>query len=268
MLRRLPLLITHQVRSYGQETTRTFASTAAAGKQEKWDLYAGVLVERLPIVSQKFNQLEQEFQQYLWRVEFEKSLKSKHELQHERDLKQAELLKKGQMEVDLDEAVSKQTAQDLKDAYTEELNKFQFAPRTTTDDKTKNITSTNRCLDDTLYLLVEQKLGSKSHLLLPQGPRLEGETMRQTAERVLREKCGEGLSVQFYGNAPCGFYKYKYPAAARGQSVGAKVFFFRASLTAGNVDKSLSKNYEWLQKDGLSSKLNSSYKESVQKFLL
>ena len=268
MLRRLPLLIVQQVRYGGQESMRTFASTTAVGTQEKWDLYAGVLVERLPIVSKKFNELEQEFQKYLWHVEFEKSLKSKHELQHERDLKQAELFKKGQMEVDLDEAISKQTAQDLKDAYTEELNKFQFASRTTADDKAMKITSTNRCLDDTLYLLVEQKLGSKNHLLLPQGPRLEGETMRQTAERVLREKCGDALNVQFYGNAPCGFYKYKYPVAARDQSVGAKVFFFRASLRAGNVDQSLSKKYEWLQKEALSSKLNPSYNESLQKFLL
>ncbi|XP_065359431.1 large ribosomal subunit protein mL46 [Calliphora vicina] len=267
MLRRFPLLIVQQVRGKSQEFARTFASTAAAGKQEKWDLYAGILVERLPVVSKEFNELEKEFQQYLWRVEFEKSLKSKHELQHERDLKQAELLKKGQMEVDLDESVAKQTAQDLKDAYIEEINKFKFAPRTTADDAAKNVISTNRCLDETLYLLVEHKLGSKNHLLLPQGPRLEGETMRQAAERVLREKCGDQLDVQFYGNAPCGFYKYKYPVAARENSVGAKVFFFRASLKNGNVDQSLSKTYEWLQKEALSGKLNPAYSENVQKFL-
>lgn len=267
MLRRLPLLVVQQIRGNSQEVARTFASTAATEKKEKWDLYAGVLVERLPIVSKEFNEIEKEFQQYLWRVEFEKSLKSNHELQHERDLKQAELLKKGQMEVDLDEAVAKQTAQDLKDAYTDELNKFKFAPRTTADDASKNITSHNRCLDQTLYLLVEHKLGSKNHLLLPQGPRVEGETMRQAAERVLREKCGDKLEVQFYGNAPCGFYKYKYPAAARDQSVGAKVFFFRASLKNGNVDKALSSKYEWLQLADLSGKLTPAYSESLQKFL-
>ncbi|KAI8118775.1 mitochondrial, 39S ribosomal protein L46 [Lucilia cuprina] len=267
MLRRIPLLIAQQVRGNNQEVARTFASSAASGKQEKWDLYAGVLVERLPVVSKEFNEIEKEFQQYLWRVEFEKSLKSKHELQHERDLKQAELLKKGQLEVDLDESASKQTAQDLKDAYIEELNKFKVAPRTTADDAAKNVVSTNIHLDETLYLLVEHKLGSKNHLLLPQGLRLDGETMRQAAERVLREKCGDKMSVQFYGNAPCGFYKYKYPAAARDQSVGAKVFFFRASLKNGNVDQTISKKYEWLEKEALSGKLNSSYSESIQKFL-
>ncbi|KAI8118776.1 mitochondrial, 39S ribosomal protein L46 [Lucilia cuprina] len=175
MLRRIPLLIAQQVRGNNQEVARTFASSAASGKQEKWDLYAGVLVERLPVVSKEFNEIEKEFQQYLWRVEFEKSLKSNHELQHERDLKQAELLKKGQLEVDLDESASKQTAQDLKDAYIEELNKFKVAPRTTADDAAKNVVPTNIHLDETLYLLVEHKLGSKNHLLLPQGLRLDGE---------------------------------------------------------------------------------------------
>ncbi|XP_061388338.1 large ribosomal subunit protein mL46-like [Musca vetustissima] len=267
MLRRATVILTNQVRLNTLSLSRPFASApGAAAKQEKWDLYAGVLVERLPVVSKELNALEKEFQEYLWRVEFEKSLKSDSELQHERDLKQAELLKKGQ--VDLDEAASKQTAQDLKDAYTEELNKFEKASRTTADDKANNILSTNRCLDDTLYLLVEQTVGSKKHFLLPQGPRLDGETMRQAAERIVREKCGDQLDLLFYGNAPCGFYKYKYPASVRDQSVGAKVFFFRASLKNGNVDKNISKNFAWMQKDALSTKLNNErYVESVQKFL-
>lgn len=266
MIRRIPSIVARQLQANSKGSTRSLASLTA--KQEKWDLYAGILVERLPVVTKEFNAIEKEFQQYLWSVEFEKSLKSKHELQHERELKQAELLKKGQLDADLDEAISKQTAQDLKDAYIEEINKFKLAPRLTADDQAKNIASTNRCLDETLYLLVEQKLGSQSHFLLPQGLRLDGETMRQSAERILKEKCGPLMDVQFYGNAPCGFYKYKYPAAVRDQSVGAKVFFFRASLKTGNVDKSSSPKYEWLERKALTGRLNnSSYSESVQKLL-
>ncbi|XP_075159852.1 mitochondrial ribosomal protein L46 [Haematobia irritans] len=265
MFRRFPLALVEHIRCNSSISSRGLSSLAS-DKHEKWDLYAGVLVERLPVVSKELNKIEKEFQQYLWKVEFEKSLKSNSELQHERDLKQAELLKKGQ--VDLDESASKQTIQDLKDAYTEELNQFQTAPRTTPDDKNKNMLSTNRCLEDTLYLLVEQNVGSKNHFLLPQGPRLDGETMRQTAERVVREKCGDKMEVQFYGNAPCGFYKYKYPLSARDKAVGAKVFFFRASLKNGNVDKSVSKNFAWMEEENLTSKLNNvKYVESLQKFL-
>lgn len=247
-------------------------STSTAGAKEKWDLYAGVLVERLPVVSKTLNPLERQFQDMLSHVEYENSLKSDHELKHERDLVQMELIKQGKVQVDLDESMAKQTAQDLKDAYIEELKKFEVAPRTTPDDAANKTTSTDRCLEDTLYLLVQQKLGQQQHLLLPQGQRQEGESMRQTAERVLREQCGNDLQVLFYGNAPVGFHKYKYPSSQRSESVGAKLFFFRASLRAGNVQgakDTAAVQYEWLPKEALSQKLkNAAYADSIKKFLI
>ncbi|KAH8395344.1 hypothetical protein KR222_010169 [Zaprionus bogoriensis] len=246
-------------------------STAAAGAKEKWDLYAGVLVERLPVVSKSLNELERQFQDMLSHVEYERSLKSDFELKHERDLVQAELVKQGKVQMDLDESVAKQTAQDLKDAWSEELKKFELAARTTPDDAANKTTSTDRCLEDTLFLVVQQKLGQQQHLLLPQGKREEGETMRQTAERVLREQCGNELQVLFYGNAPVGFHKYKYPSGQRAESVGAKIFFYRASLRAGNVStkEASAPQYEWLPKQALSQKLkNTAYVESISKFLI
>ncbi|KAH8296507.1 hypothetical protein KR054_007135 [Drosophila jambulina] len=251
----------------GARELRRTQSTAAAS--EKWDLYAGVLVERLPVVSKSLNPLEKQFQDMLWRVEYENSLKSDHELKHEREIVQAELIKKGKVQVDLEDSGAKQTAQDLKDAYVEELKKFQLGPRTTPDDQANKTSSTDRCLEDTLYLLVQQKLGQQQHLLLPQGKRQEGETMRQTAERVLREQCGQELQVLFYGNAPVGFHKYKYPANQRTESIGAKIFFYRASLRSGQVavEKQQPK-FEWLPKEALNGKLsNAAYAESVNKFL-
>eukprot|EP00099_Drosophila_melanogaster_P020666 NP_647661.1 mitochondrial ribosomal protein L46 [Drosophila melanogaster] len=248
-----------------RELSRAQSSTASA---EKWDLYAGVLVERLPVVSKSLNPLEKQFQDLLWRVEYENSLKSDHELKHEREIVQAELIKQGKIQVDLEDAGSKQTAQDLKDAYVEELKKFQLGSRTTPDDQANRTTSTDRCLDDTLYLLVQQKLGQQEHLILPQGKREEGESMRQTAERVLRESCGQELQVLFYGNAPVGFHKYKYPRNQRTETVGAKVFFYRASLRSGQVPENLTK-FEWLPKEALNEKLtNTAYAQSVKKFLL
>lgn len=266
MLRRLTQISARQL-------ART-QSTAAAGAKDKWDLYAGILVERLPVVSKSLNDLERQFQDMLSKVEYENSYKSDFELKHERDLVQAELVKQGKVQVDLDETVSKQTAQDLKDAWSEELKKFQLAPRTTPDDAANKTTSTNRCLEDTLFLVVQQQLGEKQHLLLPQGKREEGETMRQTAERVLREKCGDELKVLFYGNAPVGFHKYKYPSNQRSESVGAKIFFYRASLRSGNVSatketKNSAVQYEWLPKEALNQKLtNEAYVDSINKFLI
>jgi large subunit ribosomal protein L46 len=198
-------------------------------------------------------------------IEFEKSLKSDHEMRHEREKKQMELLKRGEIEQDLDG--SKQTAQDMEDLYNEEFAKFKTAPRLTEADKQNDKKSINRKLEETLFLLVEQKLGDKKHFVLPQGKRADGESMRQTAERVLQEQCGNKLETVFYGNAPCGFYKYKYPASQRTETVGAKVFFFRTALRKAEVD-SKTVQYQWVDKAELKTELRDSYYQSVSKFLL
>lgn len=119
-------------------------------------------------------------------------------------------------------------------------------------------------------LLAEQKLGGKSYFLLPQGQLGAGETsLRQTAERVLRETVGDSLQVTFYGNAPVGFYKYKYPAAAKRDAVGAKVFFFRCVLKEGspNVGEK-SVKVQWLDQGELAKTLQEPYYRSVSQFLL
>lgn len=248
--------------------SRRLYSTATASK---WDIYAGVLVERLPVLSKELSPLAKQFQDQLWQIEYENSLKSNHELQHEKDIRQAQLLKKGEVEIDLDEMSSQQTAEDKKDAYIEEFKKFEFSSRITPDDKANNVKSTNRKLDENLYLLVEQKFSDdkRSYLVLPQGKREEGESLRQTAERVLKTACGDQLNPTFYGNAPIGFYKYKYPANSRSKSVGAKVFFFRSSVQ-GNEGHVIQDgvNFEWQDKAGLEKKLSGHYSESVQNFLL
>ena len=155
----------------------------------------------------------------------------------------------------------------MKDSWTEELAKFEFVPRTTKADQENDVTSLNRKLEETLILLVEHKLGDTNFLLLPQGKRVDGETMRQTAERVLKEKCGADLKVMFYGNAPCGFYKYKYPKTERKDAVGAKVFFFRSCVKAGKLQDTKLK-FEWLDQQELSKKLKPAYFNSVSQFLL
>lgn len=201
-------------------------------------------------------------------IEFENSMKSDYEIRHERDLLMAEKLKKGDMELDLDETI-KQTAQDLKDAYKEELKKFQFASRLTESDKKNDRQSTERKLDQALILLVEQQIGNKKYFLLPQGRHNDGETLRDTAERVIKEKCGESLSAQVYGNAPVGFYKYKYPSEHRKDAVGAKIFFYRAVTNdQPQTTQKIPTSFEWLTKSEIEEKLPSDYLKSVKQFVL
>lgn len=198
-------------------------------------------------------------------IEFEQSYKSDFEVRDEKDKLITQLTQKGNY--DDVESTLQQTAQDLKDVWRDEFQKFQLNSRVTEADRKNDVKSTDRKLEDTLILLVEQKLGNQTHMLLPQGKRLDGETMRQTAERVLKENCGDEIEVMFYGNAPCGFYKWKYPADQRGETVGAKLFFYRSAYKKGRVNEKQSK-FEWLDKQELQGKLQKQYAESVSQFVL
>lgn len=187
-------------------------------------------------------------------------------MREEKDKLIADLQQRGKMEVDMDVAVQ-QTAQDLKDAWKDELSQFQLSERTTDADRSNDTKSLRRKLEETLILLVEQSIGKDKLFLLPQGLRKEGETMRQAAERVLQQQCGNNISVQFYGNAPCGFYKYKYPLTERNNAIGAKVFFFRAVYKSGSITQKSTK-YEWLDAIEAGSKLKGSYSSGIAQFLL
>lgn len=200
-------------------------------------------------------------------MEFEISLKSDHEIRREKDIRQQELIKAGKLEIELDsDAKSLQTAQDVEDMNKEELEKFKFAPRETEDDKNNNVKSLNRKLDETLMLLCSDTVGKADAFILPQAQWAEGETLRQTAERIVKEKFGSELKVQFYGHAPCGFYKYKYKSEGRSEAVGAKTFFYRAAYKAGNVHDKNAK-FEWVNEEQLKGKVRTSYYDSVSQFL-
>ncbi|CAH1969369.1 unnamed protein product [Acanthoscelides obtectus] len=63
---------------------KAFSSTCAA--KVKWDLYAAVCLERKPVITPQLNELQEEYKTLIAEIEFERSLKSDHELRHEADL--------------------------------------------------------------------------------------------------------------------------------------------------------------------------------------
>ncbi|GJQ69203.1 putative ribosomal protein L46 [Trypoxylus dichotomus] len=242
---------------------RNFSTTSRP--LQKWDLLTAICIERKPVITPALTDLQKAYQKYLEDIEHEKSYKSDFEIRMEKDLKQAELLKQG---TDVD-VVVKQTAQDFLDTSTEELNKFKFADRITKADKENDQKSLNRKLDKHLVLVVKQKLGDEDYYILPQAARNEGETLRQTADRLVMEICGSDLKAQIYGNAPTGFYKYKYPRniQERGGSVGAKVFIYFARYRQGDLIKK-GLDFKWLDRMELQRELHHSYHNSVSQFLI
>ncbi|XP_023024236.2 mitochondrial ribosomal protein L46 [Leptinotarsa decemlineata] len=244
------------------QSSTTFATA------EKWDLLTAVCLERKPVITPAMNEIEREYKQLLSEVELEKSLKSNIELRHEEDLKQLEILKRGGDLDDMDSNL-KQTAQDLMDLWSEEASKFKPASTTTEADKKNDLKSLSRKLDKSLVFVLNQKIGDKYFYMLPQDLRQDGETLRQTAERTLKQTVGSEVKAQIFGNAPCGFYKYKYPASLRKETdiVGAKVFIYFARYLNGHISQK-NLDFRWLDKNELEKILPPKYSASVCQCLL
>ncbi|XP_031668282.1 39S ribosomal protein L46, mitochondrial-like [Oncorhynchus kisutch] len=139
--------------------------------------------------------------------------------------------------------------------------------------------SVERCLGDSLVLLVQQTVGKETIWLLPQAQWEAGETLRQTAERGLSSLPEADFKATFLGNTPCGVYRYKFPKEVRTERcVGAKVFFFKAFLSAGSASQkepflsagSASQNepFLWVKKTELQGYLKPPYLEKVDRFIL
>jgi len=242
-------------------------SSEAVGR---WQIVGAACITRPPTLCPPLRPIEAKYLQSLHDIENEASLKSDHELRNEQDVIRAQILKAGNVELEIEET-STQTAVEFEDACEEELNSFEFATTTTADDSNGDNRSTERSLDRPLVLVVKQRLGSDSHWVLPQLPWQPGESLRQTCERVVKETCGDNLKVQFLGNAPCGFYKYKFPKQARKDGyIGAKVFFYKGFVNSGNVEKKSDtmEDFQWLTQDQLDSTFKRSYAESVNKFII
>lgn len=77
------------------------------------------------------------------------------------------------------------------------------------------------------------------------------------------------MNATFLGNAPCGFYKYKFPKNIRTEErIGAKVFFFKALLSgSGNLPPEKD-SFVWVRRDELQDYLKPEYLKQVKRFIL
>ncbi|MBN3312343.1 RM46 protein, partial [Atractosteus spatula] len=246
-------------------------SEAVRSSESAWRLLGAVCLQRPAVISQERSPIEQRFAELTHQVELERSLLSDHEL---RLLEDAERMSRKQAEdYDSDEEESSEqdivTVQDLEDSWDQKLRQFEPASRITETDRKNDRSSLHRCLDDTLVLLVQERVGSEELWMLPQAPWEQGENLRQTAERALASRPGSDIKVTFLGNAPCGVYKYKFPKPMRTEScVGAKVFFFKALLSSGSLPAARNGSHVWVTKRELQDYLRPEYLKQVQRFLM
>ncbi|XP_076880967.1 large ribosomal subunit protein mL46 [Brachyhypopomus gauderio] len=235
-----------------------------------WALYGSVCLQRLPVISQERTPIEEQFSDLLQQIEQEKSMLSDHEIRLLMDASRLSRRQGADGDLDEEEDYAGQdiiTAQDLEDTWEQKLKQFQPALRMNATDAT-NVSSSERFLADSLVLLVKQEVGSRDVWLLPQLQWEAGETLRQTAERALAGLPGAELKATFLGNAPCGFYKYKFPQNVRSEKrMGAKVFFFKALLSGGGCS-SVQDTFAWVRKNELQDYLQPEYLKQVRRFIL
>lgn len=215
---------------------------------EKWDLLSAVCLERHPVITKSMLDIETRFYNMLQQVEFENSTISDFEMQKQNNKNQ-------------------KTIQDFEDSWKEEFTNFKFAERISENEEDNTVMSLKRKLDKNLILLVEQKIGDSNFWIPPQSIRKHRETMIQTAHRTVQELCGNNIKVKFYGNAPIGFYQYKYPKnlQERGPN-GAKIFYFLAKYVSGDISPDI--KHCWLDREELKKNLHSDLHKSLLKFLL
>ncbi|XP_056427878.1 39S ribosomal protein L46, mitochondrial isoform X2 [Hyla sarda] len=204
------------------------------------------------------------------RIDLEKSMYSDHELQLMKDADRLKSKQSGMYDSDDEEEQDIVMAQDLEDMWDQKWKQMKLAPRVTEADEKSDLTSLNRKLENSLVLLVKEKIGTEDVWIFPQIEWQPGETMRQTAERALSNLSENSVKAHFLGNAPCGFYKYKFPKTMRSEdTMGAKVFFFKALLNSKSWLTTKKKgDYVWVSKDELKNYLKPAYLSEVDKFVI
>ncbi|XP_071960865.1 large ribosomal subunit protein mL46-like [Antedon mediterranea] len=233
-----------------------------------WKLMGAVCLERPPIITTDMSKIEQDYMKMVDELEYEASVLSDHEIQLNKDREQ--MKQKQQGELDDEDSSNLLTAQDIEDLATEEYNRFKTANKHTEADKTGGMTTSHRKLDENLILFVKNEIGNQSVWMLPQTEHLPGESLCQTAERAAMQ-VGSGANVTFFGNAPIGFYKYKFPNKVKSETgaIGAKVFIFRAKVLKGqfSVLEGAVGQHAWVNKDEMKEYLVPAYLESILRFI-
>jgi len=228
----------------------------------KGTILTAVCLQRRPIVACEKNKIEKDFENVMKTYEFENSKLSEHEARHiieSAKLKNEEVDEKA---ADTGEIV---TAMDLEDKWGDEFKTFIPASSTTEADTSNNLQSTERRLDDSLYLLVKQNLEGKDHWVFPQAELLEGCTMRESAEKTLKSVCGD-VQATWIGSAPHAVAKIQ-PTPKDSSDDYIKLFFYKSWYKKGDVSPNKDIDYMWVTKNELTDYCQPSYAKHLKKFI-
>lgn len=242
-----------------------------------WRVMSAVCIERKPLITQPLTEFEKKFENMIEEIELNASYKSEHELRIEEEKRQTELLKNSN-NIDADiEGLLKQSAQDFEDAGTDEFNRMRVQLGARVDpERDAHLTDHHRKLDHHLVLLTQYHYNgeiSKPVWTLPHDFVQPGETLRDAANRVVSHVLGDDIQTYILGNAPFGYYKFKFPknvAAACGAR-GGKLFIFKGIYKSGAVQLNgqVANSFQWATRGEMSDLISKrKFLNSIQAFLI
>ncbi|CAG8492191.1 1377_t:CDS:2 [Paraglomus occultum] len=262
-------------------------SPYATEPKKRYRVVVGIVLSRCPIITRNLHPFEREYYKYQQRLEqaraapfpvefyFKKgSIAEKNWLAK----KAGDGEKKSNSKKSNESKVESSSETNTSTTYTEETGsgsdldeeKITMASRVTEADRINDMTSLDRALQRTLYLIVRKP--RKEHAWqFPQGGvnTAEGELLHQAAKRELAEECGENMDVWFVSRKPIGYCAYDFPAGESDVYDGAKVFFLKAHIFAGQaqVDNKEIVEFAWVTKQEMQQYVTPEYYSYVKDML-
>lgn len=256
-------------RNYNQSAA---AKTTEAA--EKYRLAGALYLERLPVITPIMTRLEQEYKEYKLQQEVEQSLLSEYEITKKEEEERLAIQKKNVLDTPLHlRNIPVQTMQDKEELWSKELAQFTPADRETEADKSNDMRSTDRKLDQSLILLLKQVIDGKEWWYLPIMNHSTGISMREVAEQALTNSCGSDLKFQVFGNAPSGYQIKNYGKEKREETKldGHKIFIYKAEYKGGAVIPSEDESvldYAWVTRKELRHYLGRTTSRVFNKFTI
>lgn len=233
--------------------------------RKPWRIFVAVLLKRKPIISKDLSDLEKRFYAFQSNLEYEQSALSNHEvnklklMKGSKQTKQKTTEEEEQRRLECEQELSR--IEDEEEAATDELNNFQLASRTSP----VNEHSLSRHLDSNLHLVVN----FSGRWMLPETELVNGESLRQAAERLINAEIPNEVRALFLSNAPAGVLTERIEASKRDESEtqGKKVFYYKATLhTENNKHPDFGTNSKWLTLNEMEKTLPSEHFYQIVKF--
>lgn len=254
------------LRAYLSEDAR---QAAAVYRKSSWRVFVAVSLERRPTITKEKTSLEKKFEIFQNSLEIEHSALSDYEFKRNQNKKGAQTTGKKKL-TEADEQKRLEFERDFARIEDEEeeiktvLKNLVFTDRLTEADKSNDTKSLDRKLDESLHLVTK----CSDHWLLPETELVEGENLRQAAERLLREQCKAEVPVLFLSNAPSGVHTIELSSSEKktAGNQGKKIFFYKAMLQNTKELPDVDLDFKWLTMQEMQKVIPNSYFRQIVRF--